>query len=247
MAVWNWPYWPVVVAPFIGSFLGVLVVRLPSGKRFAFRRSVCDSCGHTLGALDLFPLASWLASKARCRYCGSRISIFFPAIEFGALVVAIWAASLAQGWALWISCWLGWSLIALAAIDWREGLLPDILTLPLIPVGFLAAFLAHERMLPYVFGAIAGFALFATIKSLYARIRAREGLGYGDVKLAAAAGAFVGWEGLPSVVLVAALTGLITALIGGVARRELALDQRIAFGPGLCLGVWLVWLYGPFQ
>jgi len=238
--------WPVVAAPFIGSFLGVLVTRLPEGRPVAGGRSACDQCGHQLGPLDLVPIASWLALRGRCRHCGAKITVLPLVIELGALLVAIWAASVSQGLALWVGCFLGWTLLTLAAIDFRDGILPDMLTLPLIAAGLVATyFLAPWQMLDSAIGAVAGFAIFALVRWLYRRLRGREGLGLGDAKLLAAAGAWVSWNGLPSVVLIGAAAGLAVALIIAWRGEQLTLHQRIAFGPALCLGTWLVWLYGP--
>ncbi|MGH7036284.1 MAG: prepilin peptidase [Stellaceae bacterium] len=236
--------WPVAAAPFIGSFLGVLVMRLPQARPVILGTSSCDHCGRRLGAADLVPIASWLAAGGRCRHCGAGLSPLYLATELGALGLAVWAASLSQGWALWVTCCLGWDLLALALIDWREGLLPDALTLPLVPLGLLAAYLADpDSVWPHAWGALLGFAAFAAIRSAYRWLRGREGLGFGDVKLLAGAGAFVSWQGLPSVVLIAAVFSLALAL--AASRGEgLALDRRLAFGPGICLGTWLIWLYG---
>jgi leader peptidase (prepilin peptidase) / N-methyltransferase len=244
------PDWlaPVLAAPFIGSFLGTLVVRLPAGRSIAIGRSCCDHCGHALGFGDLVPIVSWLAARRRCRHCGAPLSLFYPAIELGALLIAAWAATVATGTMLWITCLLGWSLIALAATDLRDGILPDALTLPLIPLGLLAAFLVEPASVAaHAWGAVAGFASFAFVRWLYRVWRHRDGLGLGDVKLLAAAGAFVSWEGLASVVLIGAVTALALALAGAALGRRLALDQKLAFGPSLCLGIWLVWLYGPLR
>ena len=239
--------WPVLASPFIGSFLGVVVMRLPAGRPVTGGRSVCDHCGRRLGPLDLVPIASWLALQGRCRHCGAKISVLPLVLELGALLVALWAASVSDGLALWAGSVLGWTLLALAAIDFRDGILPDALTLPLIVAGLAATyFLTPWQLLDGVIGAVAGFAIFVLIRWLYRRLRGREGLGLGDAKLLAAAGAWVGWNGLPGVVLIAAAAGLAIALImswrGG---EQLKLDQRIPFGPALCLGTWLVWLYGP--
>jgi leader peptidase (prepilin peptidase) / N-methyltransferase len=242
--------WPVLVAPFIGSFLGVLVTRLPAGRPVVSGRSACDHCGHVLGPADLIPIASWLALRGRCRYCSAKITLFPLFIEVGALLVAVWAASVSDGLALWASCVLGWVLLTLAAIDFRDGILPDVLTLPLIGIGLAATyFLAPWQMLVIdsAVGAAAGFVLFVLIRWLYSRLRGREGLGLGDAKLLAAAGAWVTWNGLPSVVLIGAATGLVLALIMRLRGVELTLNQQVPFGPALCLGTWLVWLYGPIH
>lgn len=198
--------------------------------------------------VDLVPLASWLAQRRRCRYCGGALGVFYPAIELGALLVAAWAASVASGAMLWISCCLGWCLLALGFIDWRNGVLPNALTFPLIPLGLAAGLLdGAASFTAHAVGALVGFASFALIRWLYARWRGREGLGFGDVKLLAASGAFVAWDGLPSVVLIGAIAALALVLLASAGGRKVALDQRVAFGPALCLGTWLVWLYGPLR
>lgn len=238
--------WPVLASPFIGSFLGVVVMRLPEGRPVTGGRSVCDHCGQRLGPLDLVPIASWLALRGRCRHCGAKISALPLVIELGALLVALWAASVSEDWALWAGCVLGWTLLTLAAIDFRDGILPDILTLPLILAGLAATyFLTPWQLLDSAIGAVAGFAIFALIRWLYRRLRGREGLGLGDAKLLAASGAWVTWNGLPSVVLIGAVAGLAIALVVSRRGERLALDQSLPFGPALCLGTWLVWLYGP--
>ncbi|HWE72685.1 MAG TPA: A24 family peptidase [Stellaceae bacterium] len=245
MEVPEW-LWPVLASPFIGSFLGVLVTRLPADRPVAVGRSACDQCGHALGPLDLVPLVSWLALRGRCRHCGANITALPLIIEIGALLVAVWAASVSIGLALWAGCVLGWVLLTLGAIDIRDGILPDVLTLPLVVLGLVAtSFLTPWQMLDSAVGAVVGFTIFALIRWLYRRLRGREGMGLGDAKLLAATGAWVTWDGLPSVVLIAAVTGLVLALIMARRGAPLTLNQRIPFGPALCLGTWLVWLYGP--
>ena len=238
--------WPVLMAPFIGSFLGTLATRLPAGAPVIAGRSRCDHCRHSLGVLELMPVVSWLAAGRRCRHCGAPVSAFYPAIELAALGIALWAAFTVPGDRLWLACALGWCLLALAAIDLRHYLLPDWLTLPLVPLGLFVAWLDDPaEVLPHALGAAAGFAAFALIAIAYRRLRGRDGLGLGDAKLLAAAGAFVSWEGLPSVVLLAAAASLALLLLRRRGGGALRLDERLAFGPGLCLGLWLVWLYGP--
>ncbi|HET6469542.1 MAG TPA: A24 family peptidase [Geminicoccaceae bacterium] len=238
----------MLVAPFVGSFLGLLIVRLPIGEGVVWERSACRGCKGRLGARDLVPLLSWLWARGRCRYCGARIGWFYPGIELAALAVALWAAALTSGWVFWASCGLGWTLLALAAIDYRHLILPDALTLPLVPAGLAVAWLIDPAMLPHhMFGAVAGFVGFALVGWVYARLRGREGLGLGDAKLLAAAGAWVSWTGLPSVVLLAGVVGLAGVLAAGAAGRGggLGAERAIAFGPCLALATWLVWLHGP--
>src|SRR5262249_9472150 len=159
---------------------------------------------------------------------------------------ALWAASATDGALLWASCVLGWILLTLGAIDLRDGILPDSLTLSLLVLGLVVTyFLEPWQLRDNAIGAVAGFVAFAAIRWLYARVRGREGMGLGDAKLLAAAGAWVGWDALPSVVLAAALLGLAVALVMAMRGRRLTGDQSLAFGPALCAGLWLVWLYGP--
>jgi leader peptidase (prepilin peptidase)/N-methyltransferase len=226
--------------------LGVLIDRLPKNHAVVFARSKCDSCDQTLGAPDLFPVISWLVSGAKCRYCGAALAWFYPAIELAALAVVLWAATETSGWALLLSCLFGWMLLALAIIDWRHFILPNVLTLPLLTVGLIAALLGLlGDPLDHLIGATAGFAVFTAIAFIYTRLRGRAGLGFGDAKLLAAIGAWVGWLGLATVVLYGTGLGLIAVLIGAALGKKPDLTDRVPFGTFLAAGGWLVWLYGP--
>jgi len=101
-----------------------------------------------------------------------------------------------------------------------------------------------DRLTADLLGAVLGFLVLAGVRMAYRRLRGREGLGFGDVKLLAAAGAWVGWDGLPSVMAIAALSGLAVAALQGLRSGKLSASSKLAFGPYLCLGLWLVWLYG---
>jgi leader peptidase (prepilin peptidase) / N-methyltransferase len=238
--------WPVLIAPFIGSFIGVLVTRTDTPGSMVMGRSVCESCGAVLGAGDLVPVVSYLAAKGRCRYCGKRIGIFHLLIELAAVGIALWAATVGTGAILWAGCVLGWALLALAAIDLKYYLLPDFLTLPLIPMGVLAtALFGQAVLLDHVIGAASGFGFAILLRTLYRQWRGREGMGLGDVKLLAASGAWVSWQGLPSVILIASFTGLVFAALRPRRGVGISLTDRIAFGAFLCVGTWIVWLYGP--
>jgi leader peptidase (prepilin peptidase)/N-methyltransferase len=236
----------ILLAPCVGSFLGVVVDRLPAGRPLLLGRSACDHCGRTLGPLELIPIVSYLARHGRCG-CGEvRLSWFYPGIEIAALAVALSAASVLSGWLLWASLGLGWTLLALATIDFRHYLLPDVLTLPLIPAGLAVTYaldptLLEERAL----GAALGFGAFAAIGWAYRRLRGRAGLGLGDAKLLAAAGAWLGWPALPGLVVIAAVSALALALADALAGAKLAWTGKLAFGPYLALAFWLVWLFGP--
>jgi leader peptidase (prepilin peptidase) / N-methyltransferase len=236
----------VVIAPFVGSFLGTVIRRLPEGRPLLLGRSECEHCHRTLTWRDLVPVVSWLAARGRCRQCGAAIGAFYPAVELAALAVALWSVAVTPGWIAWAGAGLGWTLLTLAWIDGRHQLLPDALTLPLGAAGLAVAGLIDPgRLLHHGIGVVAGFGALAGLAWLYRRVRGRSGLGGGDAKLLGALGAWVGWWGLPTIVVYAALSGLVVALAMAARGERIALGHRLPFGPHLCLGGWLVWLYGP--
>ena len=243
---WTVSEWlALLTAPFVGSFLGVLIERLPVGEPVGWARSRCRSCGVTLAARDLVPFVSFALTRGRCRLCGAPIGWFAPAIEAAAVGVALWAVAVVPAAWLWPTLGLGWALLTLAVIDARHLILPDVLTLPLISAGLLVIALAlPDGLGASLIGATVGFAAPMAVRGLYGRLRGREGLGLGDVKLLAAAGAWLGWQGLPWVVLIAAVAALVSVLGVAAIRRRLDSAAPIPFGPFLCLAFWLVWLYG---
>jgi leader peptidase (prepilin peptidase)/N-methyltransferase len=236
----------VAVAPIVGSFLGVLITHLPERAPILWGRSRCDACETVLAPRDLVPVASWLLARGRCRYCGHSLGWFYPAVELAALAVVAASLLVDRGGEAGLDALLGWSLLTLGWIDARTGLLPDILTLPLIALGLLAAWLfASQELLDRTVGAVAGYLCLRLVAYGYRRVRGREGLGLGDAKLLAAAGAWVGASGLPSVVSGGAVGALIAA--GGMMLAGVRLERTSAlpFGPFLALATWLVWLFGP--
>jgi len=236
---------PVLLAPFIGSFLGVVVTRVGTPERILVGRSVCMLCGTTLAARDLIPFGSWIVLRGRCRNCGQAIGHFPLVIELAALLVALWSASLVSGGLLWASCIFGWLLLALAATDLKYFLLPDFLTFPLMAAGLLATWwFTPATLLPNIAAAAGGYFFVVTLRHVYGLLRGREGIGLGDAKLLAASGAWVSWYGLPSVILLAALTALAFALWNKRSSGVSPAD-RIPFGAFLAFGTWIVWLYGP--
>jgi leader peptidase (prepilin peptidase)/N-methyltransferase len=235
----------LLVALVMGSFATALTVRLPEGGTM-LGRSRCPSCGTTLTPRDLVPLLSWLGLRGRCRHCAAPIGLLYPVLELAALAVALWAATESTGWLVWASCGLGWTLLTLSAIDLRDGVLPDVLTLPLVPAGLIVGwFAAPEGLWDDIAGAVVGYALFAFVAWAYRRWRGREGMGGGDAKLLAGIGAWVGISGLPSVVLLASLLALVAALGWRSLRGRPSLNDRVPFGPYLAAAAWVVWLYGP--
>ncbi len=236
----------ILAAPCMGSFVGVIADRLPVGRPLVWSRSTCEHCGQRLAIRDLVPIAGWLANRGRCRLCGHAVSALYPAIELAATLIAVWSLAVLPGWLAWAGAALGWTLLALSVIDARHLLLPDELTLPLIPAGLAVTWtVAPDMLAAHILAAIGGFLLFAVLALAYRRLRGREGIGLGDAKLLAAAGAWVSWQGLPGVILLAAAGGLVGAMAKRLATGSLEVGHPLPFGPYLAGGLWLVWLYGP--
>ncbi|HVY17111.1 MAG TPA: A24 family peptidase [Rhodopila sp.] len=233
-----------ILAPFIGSFLGVLITRLPEGRGVVFGRSRCDHCGHALAPPELIPLASFLLSGGRCRYCREPIGLLAPGVELAAVAVVGWSATAMRGADLWLSCIFGWTLLTLAWIDLRTLTLPDCLTLPLVLTGLGAMAWLNPADLPnHALAAALGYLLLFGTAWVYRVLRGRDGIGLGDAKLLAALGAWLGLESLPMVLFVGACLGLLAAIALRLSGREVSAATAIPFGPCLALSGWLLWLY----
>jgi leader peptidase (prepilin peptidase)/N-methyltransferase len=191
----------------------------------------------------------------------ARLSLRLPHGDFGAApgmrrygfmalaaaVIGVWAVlSQPAPLAAVLTALLGWQLLLIAVIDAEHFRLPDQLTLPLLATGGLAAvLLEHTAPLDAVIGAVVGFAGLWGLALAYRRLRGREGLGDGDPILLAAGGAWVGWIGLPSVLLWASAAGLSFVAAKFLTGRGMAATDRLPFGPCLAAGIWLTWLMGP--
>ncbi len=233
-----------------GSFIAAVTVRMPRDEDIVFGRSRCMSCGETLKPWHLVPALSWLVQRGRCAMCGAAVSPRYILIECGAAAIGVWAALSGQdgGWiAIAATAVLGWQLLLIALIDAENFWLPDELTLPLIATGLAAAaVIAQAWPVAQLIGAVAGFVLLWALAEAYRRVRHRDGLGGGDPILFAGAGAWVGWTGLPTVLLWACAAGFSIVLTLLITRRTVALTDRLPFGTFLAVGIWLTWLYGPF-
>tara|TARA_R110002167_G_scaffold18451_15_gene69074 strand:- start:4783 stop:5541 length:759 start_codon:yes stop_codon:yes gene_type:complete len=231
----------------IGSFLGLVSLRLPRGEGIVAGRSHCDGCGRTLPPWRLVPLFSWLVARGRCRDCGANIPIRYPLIEAGCGLIGV-AAALGQPdtASAAVTALLGWQLLLIAVVDGENFWLPDQLTLPLLASGLAAnLWLAPTNWMGPVIGAVAGFLVLWTLAAVYRRVRGREGLGGGDPILLAAGGAWVGWIGLPSVLIWASVGGLSVVAARMLTGRPISGTDQMPFGVYLAIGIALTWQWGP--
>jgi len=233
-----------VAGPFVGSYVAATADRLIAGAPVWTARSRCAACGRVLRPWDMVPLASWLVLRGRCRDCGARIGAHLWLAELAGGAIGLAAALAAPGWLAPVSALFGWALLLLALLDLREQWLPRIGGWGLAACGLgVSAALGRETLIAAAIGATVGWAVLATLGSVWQRVRGIDGLGEGDPPLLAAAGAWVGWQGLASVVLIAASTGIVHALLArGPAPAP---PVRVPFGAHLALAMFAVWLAGP--
>lgn len=251
----------------VGSFLNVVIHRMPLMMKAEWQqqchefigsaaldtpqvtlskpRSRCPHCGHLISALENIPLISYLFLKGRCSACNAAISLRYPAIELlTAILSAIVAWHFGFSWASLGALLMTWALISLTFIDIDEQLLPDNLTLPLIWMGlFFNLFHLFANLQDAVIGAIAGYVALWLVFHLFRLATGKEGMGFGDFKLLAVLGAWLGWQFLPVIILLSSLVGALV----GLSLIVLKLHQRanpIPFGPYLAAAGWLALIWG---
>lgn len=232
-----------VMGAIAGSFLSTIILRWPQGRGVMRGRSACDACERTLGMVDLVPIVSAIAFRGRCRTCGAAIDPVHRRMEWACALVGALALGLApdlggMGWALF-----GWLLLTLAVLDWRHFWLPDALTLPLAFLGLTIGLWSTDAMLAdRVIGAVAGYGALLAISTGYRLLRGRDGLGLGDAKLLGALGAWLGWQALPFLLLIAALIGLMTAIGARLAGRAVTATTQVPLGTCMALAALPAWV-----
>jgi leader peptidase (prepilin peptidase)/N-methyltransferase len=220
----------------IGSFLNVLIYRLPLGRSVVWPSSACPHCSRELSWYENVPIVSWLALRAKCRTCGAPISARYPFVE------ALTALTFAAAWWLYGPSALlasrlvfGCILIVLFAIDLEHHLLPNAITLPGIVVGFVFSLFGEPGWVASLIGIAAGGGSLFLIAEAYYRVRREEGLGMGDVKMLAMIGAFLGWKLALVTLMMASFAGSIVGLLLIVSRRG-GMKYALPFGTFLALG-----------
>ena len=252
----------------IGSFLNVVILRVPPLLEHDWRcqckellqlepdeddqppgiviaRSECPSCGHQIRAIENIPVLSYLVLRGKCSACKTRISPRYPMDELTTailFVVTIWHfGPNIQGLSALI---LTAFLVALAGIDADTQLLPDNMTLPLLWAGILLNFWSvHTDLASSVIGAIVGYLALWSVYHVFRLLTGKEGMGYGDFKLLAALGAWMGWQMLPLIILFSSVVGALfgLALMG---TGKLKRDKPMPFGPFIAAAGWIVLIWG---
>lgn len=258
-----------VLGLLIGSFLNVVIYRLPVMLEARWKadcadlqgqpaaavepfnlmvpRSRCQSCGHTLSWFENIPVLSYLVLRGRCHHCQAPVSLRYPAIEFACAALFFfcgwrWGANATA--LVW--CGFAAALLALAMIDWDTTLLPDDMTLPLLWAGLIAAalHLSGVTLADAVWGAVGGYVSLWLVYWAFKLATGKEGMGFGDFKLFAALGAWFGWQALIPIILMASVIG---AVIGIAMKFSSALREGgyIPFGPFLAGAGLTAMLFGP--
>jgi len=253
-----------IIGAFIGSFLNVVIHRIPvmlerqwksecqellnpeaenpalSKYNLSVPRSHCPACDHKVKAIENIPIISYLFLKGKCSSCGIKISAQYPFVEF---LTAIFTTIVVWKFGFSIQALGGviftWFLIALSGIDIKTQLLPDNITLPFLWLGIIFnLFSTYTDLTSSVLGA----ALW-TVFHLFRLITGKEGMGYGDFKLLAALGAWLGWQSLPLIILLSSAVGAVFGIFMIVTKLQ-ERSQPIPFGPYLAVAGWIAMLYG---
>ena len=231
----------------IGSFLNVCIYRLPLSKTIPKpSRSVCPDCGSIIRFYDNIPVVSYLLLKRRCRHCGFIIPFRYPLVEISS---GLFAFLILKQFGLSIDSFVYFVFIAVLIvvtfIDLDHRIIPDVITLPGIPIFFGLAFLLPESdWVNSALGILVGGGSLLTVAWVYALLTGKEGMGGGDIKLLAMAGALVGWQGVLFTIFVSSASGALIGIILMLRTRK-GLKLAVPFGPFIALGAVVYIFFGP--
>lgn len=232
-----------------GSFLNVVIYRLPAGESVVWPRSHCLRCGRVIPWYDNIPVLSWIVLRGRCRECKEPFSVRYPMVELLTALLLL-SLSLRFGWnlALLFAFYFACSLLVVTYIDLDHRIIPDRITLPGIAVGLLLALVAPAEarlgaVQQWLLGVLVGGGILWAVAWAYAALTGREGMGGGDIKLLAMIGAFLGWQGVLLTLLLASFIGSLVGVVWMVVRGT---DSKLAipFGPFLALGALVALFWG---
>ncbi len=227
---------------------------IPAGRfDLVFPRSRCTSCDAQITAMQNVPIVSYLILRGKCASCGSSISKRYPIVEtLSAILTAIVAWRFGFGWESAAAVLLTWTLIAISVIDIDHQIIPDSISLPFVWIGLMLSLFHPMQGSEVLFidsetavvGALAGYLSLWTVYQLFRLMTGKEGMGYGDFKLLAVLGAWLGWQMLPLIILLSAIVGAVVGISMIVFRRA-DRSTPIPFGPYLAAAGWIAMLWGP--
>jgi leader peptidase (prepilin peptidase)/N-methyltransferase len=230
----------------IGSFLNVCIYRLPASKSISHPRSSCTNCGELIRFYDNIPVLSYLLLRGRCRFCREPISLRYPIIE---LLAGLFALVTFFKYGLTLEALIYYvyiaALLVITFIDIDHQIIPDVISLPGIPIFFLASFgLSQINYLDSLIGILAGGGSLFLVAWTYSLITKKEGMGGGDIKLLAMIGAVIGWKGVLFTIFVASAVGTLSGLLVMLKSRK-GMKLAIPFGPFLAIGGIAYIFFGP--
>ncbi len=230
----------------IGSFLNVCIYRLPESKSIVHPRSMCPSCGTLIASYDNLPIFSYMALRGKCRHCAARISFRYPAIEF---ISGIFAVGVYLKYGLSLEALIYYTFIAtllvITFIDIDHQIIPDVISLPGIPIFFAASFaLPDITLVESIVGILIGGGSLWIVAQLYYVLTRKEGMGGGDIKLLAMMGAVIGWKGVLFTIFVASAIGTIVGMLVMLKTRT-SMKLKVPFGPFLAIGAIAYIFLGP--
>ena len=225
----------------------------PERYNLLIPRSRCPACNAEITALQNIPVVSWLLLGGKCASCRTSISVRYPIVEFATAVLsAAVAMHFGWHWQTLAALLFTWALISLTVIDLDHTLLPDVITIPLLWLGLLLSLSWHAGLAApaptdpssAILGAVCGYLILWTVYWAFKLITGKDGMGYGDFKLLAALGAWLGWQMLPLILLLSALAGAVIG-IALIVLRGRDRNVPIPFGPYLAAAGWIALLWGP--
>lgn len=220
----------------IGSFLNVVIHRLPRGQSLVSPPSTCPGCGSRIRPIDNVPVLSWLLLGGKCHTCGAPISVQYPLVELvtgGLFLLVAWTTPM--GFLLAARLLLVVILIVLFGIDLHHQILPNVITLPGIAIGFLFSLVGPPGWMSSLIGIALGGGILYTIAGVYYLVRREEGLGMGDVKMLAMIGAFLGWQLALVTLMLASFSGAVIGVVLLATRRG-TMQAALPFGTFLAVG-----------
>jgi leader peptidase (prepilin peptidase)/N-methyltransferase len=231
----------------IGSFLNVCIYRIPGSKSIVYPASHCLNCEAPIQWYDNIPVLSYILLKGRCRHCDTRISLRYPLVEgmMGVLAVLFY---LKFGWSPEALIYFVFTsiLVVISLIDIDHMIIPDIISLPAIPICLLAALiLPHMSFTDSIIGLLVGGGSLYLVAEIYYLVKKQEGMGGGDIKLLAMIGALTGWQGVLFTIFIGSAIGTLAGIVIMVSLRAETIRLRIPFGPFLSLGAVLYVFCGP--